>query len=201
MLHKYLCLVNLFVVRVKYVCNLFHNLMCVYSRSDLPELPDLPSYSEGESVDVEKLADAIQLDYLAIVTGESFSASHTMFTSDFKKMRVMLSQCPSVAITGPKGCGKTVLCVAMYLMLQRKLELDCLYLTRRSFQDDTTCVAYFQAFYEKHKDCFDEEIFRHDFENLSSSSKKSASIYRPVNVYYRGCSHKRFVRCCNVMET
>ena len=79
-----------------------------------------------------------------------------MFTSNFHKLKVMLSQHCSVVIEGPKGCGKTVLCTAMYLMLQR--QLDCLYLTSRSFQYNPVYANYFKVFHEQHKNCFDEEI-------------------------------------------
>jgi len=103
---------------------------------------------------------------LNVVTDGSFSVLKTLFTSNFHKLKEKSSQHCSVAIQDPKGCEKTVLCAAMYLMLQK--EFGCLYLTSRSFQYNPICVSYFKAFYEQHKNCFDEEfIFPGKYEDFA----------------------------------
>ena len=62
-----------------------------------------------------------------------------IFTSNFENVKTKLQENKCVVLLGPKGYGKSVLCVVMYLMM-----FDCLFITPNSFEFNGATFEYFQ---------------------------------------------------------
>ena len=125
--------------------------MCVCYRLSFP--PDLNSFAE------KKLANSTK-QYLRSYLSSSTNGSYVipiMKTSSLTELIEFYRNYPQIIISGPKGCGKTVLCAALYEMLDAN-NFDCLFLTCSSCKPgDPNCTEYLQAFIEQQNDCFNKK--------------------------------------------
>ena len=88
-------------------------------------------------------------DYINVVSSGVF-CPYVIFTSNFNTVKTELKKHKRVALHGPKGCGKSLLSIVMYLLFMEVM--DCLYVTPRSFEKDKFVVEYFKEVANKLED-------------------------------------------------
>ena len=71
-----------------------------------------------------------------------------LHTSSFKKVTTACKEHKLVTLVGPKGCGKTFLAVAMFVIFSKFI--DCLLLSANAFDKRYTSAHYFKTFVNHH---------------------------------------------------
>ena len=139
-------------------------------------LPDIPT----EVIEVQNLP-AFKDDhgYINVVSAGGVLSSFVICTSGFNTVKTKLTSFTKVALTGPKGCGISLLCAVMYLLFRGVV--DCLYLTPRSFVYSDNVRDYFRTFANKlqHQDT---ELHS----ALGSEEKFSSSVPTLIKAYANG---------------
>ena len=126
--------------------------MCFHMLSRLSE--GVPQLSKAD-VEEAMIDNEAMKCYLNFASNGTLPKTKVTYTSNFEALRTALSNNKCVRIIGPKGAGKTVLCMITYLVFLKNY--TCLYLTEASMTHHPLNVRYFQLFIEKHRKCYPEE--------------------------------------------
>jgi len=120
-------------------------VFCYFSSTfgvNFPEVNTIMEFSELP-------CSAELLDYINC-SNDSFlvPSDFVLFTQEFLKVAKEIQSYTSVALRGPKGCGKTFILTVLFIFLQKKK--PCLYLGPMSFHNPHT-KDYFLTFLDCHK--------------------------------------------------
>jgi len=95
------------------------------------------------------VTDTVVRRYFNSVTaGVDFTMPLIIDEQKYNDLYSVLLQPRCVKITDPKGCGKTIMSMVLYGLLDHK-ECHCLYLTKRSFNYSQSNFEYFDRFLQR----------------------------------------------------
>lgn len=124
-------------------------MLKLFSRT-CPELPPFSALDLGRVVTFEQITDddVVKTYFNSVTTGVDFAMPLIIDEQKYNDLYSSLLQSRCVKVTGPKGCGKTIVSMVLYGLLDHK-ECPCAYLTKTSFNYSLSNLEYFDRFLQR----------------------------------------------------